>query len=325
MDYRNLGATGLKVSELCLGAMMFGSRTDESDSRKILQVFTDAGGTFIDTANVYGDGASEEVLGRWLKTQRRADYVIATKVWGPAGPRPTDRGLSRKHILDAVDASLRRLGTDYIDLYQLHLWDDSTPLTESLSTLDGLVRSGKVRYIGVSNFRGWQLQKAVDLCTQHGWEPLASLQPLYTLLDRSPEWELLPVCRNEGLGVITWSPLRSGWLSGAFQRGMTAPPADSKVSTPGTHSWDRYGNEHTWHVIDELTAVAAEAGRTLPQVAVRWLMQRPGVTAPIIGPRTPAYLDDLLGAAEFSLTTEQMERLDVASQPESVPYPYFFD
>jgi aryl-alcohol dehydrogenase-like predicted oxidoreductase len=325
MDYRNLGATGLKVSELCLGAMMFGSRTDENDSRKILQGFTDAGGTFIDTADVYGDGASEEVLGRWLKTQRRADYVIATKVWAPVGSQPTDRGLSRKHILDAVDASLRRLGTDYIDLYQLHRWDDSTPLTETLSTLDSLVQSGKVRYIGASNFSGWQLQKAVDLCTQHGWEPLSSLQPLYTLLDRSPEWELLPVCRNEGLGVITWSPLRSGWLSGAFRRGMTAPPADSKVSTPGTHSWERYGNEHTWHVIDELTAVAAETGRTLPQVAVRWLMQRPGVTAPIIGPRTPSYLDDLLGAAEFSLTTEQMERLDGASRPDPVPYPYFFD
>jgi len=325
MDFRYLGATGLKVSELGLGAMMFGVQTDEQDSRKILQKFTDVGGNFIDTANVYGEGRSEEVLGRWLKTQRRADYVIATKVWGPAGRQPTDRGLSRKHILDAVDASLRRLGTDYIDLYQMHRWDDGTPLTETLSTLDSLVRAGKVRYIGASNFTGWQLQKAVDLCAQHGWEPLSSLQPLYTLLDRSPEWELLPVCQNEGLGVITWSPLRSGWLSGAFQRGMTAPPANSKASTPGTHSWERYGNEHTWHVIDELTAVATEAGRTLPQVAVRWLMQRPGVTAPIIGPRKPEYLDDLLGAVEWSLTPEQMERLDLASRPESVPYPYFFD
>jgi aryl-alcohol dehydrogenase-like predicted oxidoreductase len=325
MDYRTLGTTGLKVSELCLGAMMFGDRTDEQDSRKILQTFTDAGGTFIDTADVYGAGASEEVLGRWLKTQQRSDYVIATKVWGRVGSRPTDQGLSRKHILDAIDASLRRLGTDYVDLYQLHRWDDSVPLAETLSTLDSLVKAGKVRYIGVSNFRGWQLQKAVDLCAQNGWEPLSSLQPLYTLLDRSPEWELLPVCKNEGLGVITWSPLRSGWLSGAFRRGMTAPPEDSKVSTPGTHSWDRYANEHTWNVIDELTAVAAETGRTLPQVAVRWLMQRPGVTAPIIGPRTPEYLDDLLGAAEFSLAPEHQERLDVASRPEPVPYPYFFD
>ncbi|MGA8113715.1 MAG: aldo/keto reductase [Actinocatenispora sp.] len=323
MEHNYLGATGLKVSELCLGAMMFGSATDEQDSMQILHTFTEAGGTFIDTADVYGQGRSEEVLGRWLKTQRRDDHVIATKVWGEMGPKPTDRGLSRKHILDAVDASLRRLGTDHIDLYQVHLWDEGTPLTETLSTLDTLVRAGKVRYIGVSNFRGWQLQKAVDLCRQHGWETPASLQPLYTLLDRGAEWELLPVCRNEGVGVITWSPLRSGWLSGAFRRGMTAPPAGSKASGPGSHSWERYANDHTWHVIDELAAVAEDTGRTMPQVAVRWLMQRPGVTAPIIGARTPAYLDDLLGAVGWSLTPEQMDRLDTASQPEQSPYPYF--
>lgn len=323
MDYRSLGSTGLKVSELCLGAMMFGEKTDEQDSRRILNGFTEAGGTFIDTADVYGAGRSEEVLGRWLKTQRRSDYVVASKVWAPMGPRPTDRGLSRKHLLDAVDASLRRLGTDYLDLYQLHLWDDDTPLTETLSTLDTLVRSGKVRYLGVSNFSGWQLQKAVDLCERYGWEPISCLQPLYTLLDRSTEWELLPVCRNEGLGVITWSPLRSGWLSGRFRRGMTAPPGDSKVSGPGTHAWDRYANDHTWHVIEELEAVAADAGRTMPQVAVRWLLQQPGVTAPIIGPRTPGYLDDLLGSVGWELSPEQLDRLDVASRPASLPYPYF--
>jgi aryl-alcohol dehydrogenase-like predicted oxidoreductase len=323
MEYRHLGATGLQVSELCLGAMMFGSQTDEQASTQILNTFTEAGGNFIDTADVYGEGRSEEVLGRWLKTQQRGDLIIATKVWGPMGRQPNDRGLSRKHILDAVDASLRRLGTDYIDLYQLHVSDDGTPLTETLSTLDCLVRSGKVRYIGASNVRGWKLQKAIDLCHQYGWEPLASLQPLYTLLDRAAEWELLPVCRNEGLGVITWSPLRSGWLSGAFHRGMTAPPPNSKAAGPGTHSWERYANDHTWHVLDELAAVAKEAGHTQPQVAVRWLLQRPGVTAPIIGARTPSYLDDLLGAVGWSLTAEQMERLDVASRPASTPYPYF--
>jgi len=323
VEYRYLGATGLKVSELGLGAMTFGTRTDDQASMQILDKFTDAGGSFIDTADIYGEGRSEEVLGRWLKTQRRDDHVIATKVWGATGAQPNDRGLSRKHILEAVDASLRRLGTDYIDLYQLHVWDDGTPLTETLSTLDTLVRSGKVRYLGVSNFRGWQLQKAIDLCRQHGWEPLASLQPLYTLLDRGAEWELLPVCQNEGVGVITWSPLRSGWLSGAYRRGMTAPPPESKVAAPGTHSWERYANEHTWHVLEELAAVAAEAGRTQPQVAIRWLLQRPGVTAPVIGARTPSYLDDLLGAAGWSLTPEQMDRLDLASRPERPPYPYF--
>ena len=164
MDYRFLGATGLEVSELSLGAMTFGNETDEQTSTKILDTFTEAGGNFIDTADIYGEGRSEEVLGRWLTTRRREDHIVATKVWGPTGPGRNDRGLSRKHILEAVEASLRRLGTDYIDLYQLHLWDAGTPLTETLSTLDMLVRSGKVRYVGASNFCGWQLQKAIDLC-----------------------------------------------------------------------------------------------------------------------------------------------------------------
>ena len=323
MEYRNLGTTGLKVSELCLGAMLFGQRTDERASVEILDEFVAAGGTFIDTADVYGAGKSEEVVGGWLQGQRRDELVIATKVWGEMGPGPNDRGLSRKHIIAAVDASLRRLGTDYIDLYQAHLWDKDTPLTETLSTLDGLVRSGKVRHFGVSNFRSWQLQKAVDLCRQHGWEQPASLQPLYNLLDRDPEFELLPVCRNEGLGVITWSPLRSGFLSGAYHRGMTAPPVGSKLATPGSHDWDAYATDHTWHVLDELEAVAKEAAHTMPQVAVRWLLQQPAVTAPIIGARTPTHLKDLLGATSWSLTPDQLERLTTASQPTKPRYPYF--
>jgi aryl-alcohol dehydrogenase-like predicted oxidoreductase len=189
--------------------------------------------------------------------------------------------------------------------------------------LDALVRSGKVRYVGVSNFRGWQLQKAVDLCRQHGWEPLVSLQPLYNLLERAAEWELLPVCQNEGLGVITWSPLRSGWLSGTFHRGMTGPPPGSKVTGPGTHTWERYANEHTWHLLDELAAVAKEAGRTPAQVAVRWILQRPGITAPIVGARTHEHLEDVFGAVGWSLTDEQMDRLTRASEPPVDPYPYF--
>ena len=320
MDYRFLGATGLEVSELSLGAMTFGNETDEQTSTKILDTFTEAGGNLIDTADIYGGGRSEEVLGRWLTTRRREDHIVATKVWGPTGPGRNDRGLSRKHILEAVEASLRRLGTDYIDLYQLHLWDAGTPLTETLSTLDMLVRSGKVRYVGASNFCGWQLQKAIDLCGQYGWEPLVSLQPIYTLLDREAEWELLPVCENEGLGAIIRSPLQSGWLSGAYRRGMTAPPPNSKVSKDG--SWNRYATDHTWHLLDELAAVADEAGSTPAQVAIRWLLQRPGVTAPIIGARTHAHLDDLLGAVGWSLTPEQMSRLDTASQPTRLPNPY---
>jgi len=321
MEYRLLGPTGLEVSELCLGAMMFGTRTDEATSAGILDAFVEAGGNIIDTADIYGDGASEDVLGRWLANKRRGDYVIATKVWGTTGAGRNDRGLSRKHVLDAVEASLRRLRTDYIDLYQVHLWDDATPLEETLSTLDMLVRSGKVRYVGVSNFAGWQLQKAIDLCRQNRWEPPVSMQPLYTLLDREAEWELLPVCRNEDIGVLTWSPLQSGWLSGAYHRGMAAAPVDSKVSSvPG--KWERYANDHTWRLLDELAATAAETGRTIAQLAVRWLVQRPGITAPIIGARTAQQFEELLGAAGWSLTTEQMDRLDAVSKPERMPYMY---
>ncbi|HEY6739457.1 MAG TPA: aldo/keto reductase [Actinopolymorphaceae bacterium] len=322
MDYRFLGRAGLEVSELCLGAMMFGNEIDESTSRQILDTFTEAGGNFVDTADVYGEGRSEEVLGRWLKSRRREEVVVATKVCRPTGSGRNDLGLSRKHILDAVEGSLRRLGTDYIDLYQFHAWDARTPLEETLSTVDMLVRSGKIRYAGASNFCGWQLQKAVELCRQHGWQPLASLQPLYNLLDREADWELLPVCGNEGLGVVTWSPLRSGWLSGAYRRGMTGPPPGSKVSRPGTHAWDRYANDHTWRVIDEVVAVADEVGTTPSRVAIRWLLQRPGVTAPIIGARTLAHLDDILGALGWALTAAQMDRLDTVSRPPRVPYPY---
>ncbi|MFI7673067.1 aldo/keto reductase [Actinophytocola sp. NPDC049390] len=325
MEYRFLGRSGLQVSELCLGTMMFGERTDEPTSHRILDMFAEAGGTFIDTADVYGHGRAEEILGGWLRTRRRADYVIATKTFGEMGPGPNERGLSRKHILDAVRASLRRLGTDHIDLYQLHVWDDGTPLEESLSTLDGLVREGTVRYVGVSNFTGWQLQKAVDISAMRGWEVLVSLQPLYNLLDREAEWELFPVCRAEGLAVLPWSPLRAGWLSGAHRRGATAPVAGSRVEAgaeAGVVPWGGYATERTWRVLDEVAAIASETGRTAAQVSLRWLLQRPPVTAPIIGPRTLDHAKDNLASIEWTLAPEQVDRLTAASEPESLPYPY---
>lgn len=325
MDYRFLGRSGLQVSELCLGTMMFGERTDEETSHRILDTFAEAGGNFIDTADVYGQGRAEEILGGWLKTRPRADYVIATKAFGEMGPGPNDRGLSRKHILDAVQASLRRLGTDHIDLYQLHVWDDGTPLDESLATLDRLVRDGTVRYIGVSNFTGWQLQKAVDIPALRGWEPLVALQPLYNLLDREAEWELFPVCRNEGLGVLPWSPLRAGWLSGAHRRGTAAPAEGTRVKAEaegGSIPWDGYATERTWRVIDEVSAIAAETGRTAAQVSLRWLLQRAPVTAPIIGPRTLDHAKDNLATTEWTLTPDQADRLTAASEVERLPYPY---
>ncbi|NOZ29869.1 MAG: aldo/keto reductase [Chloroflexi bacterium] len=325
MDYRFLGQTGLMVSELCLGAMTFGRETDEETSYRMMDRFVEAGGNFIDTADVYSLGVSEEIVGRWMKGKRRDDLVIATKVRFPMGEGPNDVGLGRKHILSAVEASLRRLGTDYIDLYQVHAWDDATPLEETLSTLDELVRSGKVRYIGVSNFCGWQLQKAVDISKQMGWEPFRCLQPLYNLLDRYTEWELIPVCINEGLGVIPWSPLRGGWLTGKYRRGMEKPPEGTRVDLAErqgwSESWSRYNTERTWRVIDELLAVAEEVGKTPAQVALNWLLQRPGVTAPIIGARNMEQLEDNLGASGWALSEEHMKRLNEVSAVE-VPYPY---
>jgi len=325
VEYRFLGATGLRVSELCLGAMTFGRESSEEDSHRMLDRFVDAGGNFIDTANVYSTGRSEEILGRWLAGRKRDDLVIATKVRFPMGTGPNEVGLSRKHILASVEASLRRLRTDYIDLYQVHCWDAITPLNETLSTLNALVQSGKVRYLGASNFSGWQLQKAIDLSRQMGWEPFVCLQPQYNLLTRTLEWEVLPVCQNEGLGVIPWSPLRGGWLSGRFRRGMEEPPSDSRIAVAEERGWGErwsaYNNEHTWSVLDVLFAVSEEAGRMPAQVAINWLLRRPAVTAPIIGARTMQQLEANLGATGWELTPDQVERLNQASDP-GLPYPY---
>jgi len=325
MDFRFMGTTGLRVSDVCLGAMTFGRETDEGTSRAIMDRFVDAGGAFIDTADVYSAGVSEEIVGRWLAGQTRDDLVIATKVRFPMGSGPNDVGLSRKHILAGVENSLRRLGTDYIDLYQVHCWDDVTPLEETLSTLHTLVQSGKVRYIGASNYSGWQLQRAIDLSRRMGWEPFTCLQPQYNLLCRSTEWEALPVCRREGLGVIPWSPLRGGWLSGKYRRGMATPPAGTRVATAEEQgwgeSWSAYNNAHTWDVIDALVAVAEEVGKQPVQVALNWLLRQPGVTAPIIGARTMEQLEANLGGSGWSLSADQVERLDAASAL-TMPYPY---
>lgn len=327
MDYRYLGKSGLKVSELCLGAMTFGRESTEQESIAMMNAFTDAGGNFIDTADVYSRGVSEEIVGRWLKTKLRDQVVVATKVRFTMGDGVNDVGVSRTHILDGVEASLRRLGTDYIDLYQVHCWDRGTPLEETLSTLDSLVRTGKVRYIGVSNYTGWQLQKAIDLSKAHGWEAFISLQPLYNLLDRTLEWELVPVCLNEGLAIIPWSPLRGGWLSGKYKRGMTAPPENTRIDEASqrgwSENWDNYANERTWSILDALVRVSEETSKTPAQVALRWVLQMPGVTAPIIGARTRLHLEDNLGAVGWSLTEAQMRYLTEVSQPALV-YPYDF-
>jgi len=328
MNYRYLGKTGLKVSELCLGSMSFGRETSEEISHQMLDRFVDIGGNFIDTADVYtapNKGIAEEIIGRWLKGKPRDDFVIATKLRFAMGGGPNQTGLSRKHILAAVEASLRRLNTDYIDLYQVHCWDRGAPLQETLSTLDGLVQSGKVRYLGASNFSGWQLQKAVDLSRHMGWEPFVCLQAQYNLLCRTTEWELVPVCQSEGLGLLCYSPLQSGWLSGRYRRGMTGAPQESRLQfreergLPG--AWGNQSNEFTWNLLDVLFAVAEEMGKTPAQAAINWLLQRSGVTVPIIGMRNLAQMEDNLGASGWSLSAEQMTLLNEASEL-LLPYPY---
>jgi len=326
MEYRLLGRnTGLKVSELCLGAMTFGRETSEKDSYAILDAFAEAGGNFIDTADVYSRGESERILGAWLSNQNRDDFIVATKVRYPMGEGPNDTGLSRKHIITGVERSLERLNVEYIDLYQVHGWDPLTPITEILRTLNDLVRQGLVHYIGASNFKGWQLQKALNISREHNWEPFVCLQPQYNLLARATEWELLEVCRYEGLGVIPWSPLRGGWLSGKFKRGMEGPPPDTRIAIAEEHGWgerwSNYNNEFTWTVLDALFEVADEAGKHPAQVAINWLLCNEAVTAPIIGARTMEQLKTNLGAASWRLSDAQLARLHAASDP-VVSYPY---
>lgn len=330
MEYRHMGKTGLQVSELCLGAMTFGREATEAESHAMLDRFVAAGGNFIDTADVYSRGVSEEILGGWLKGKPRDELVIATKGrWGTDDPnarRPNQYGLGRKQLIAACDASLKRLKTEYIDLYQVHMWDPWARLEDTLSTLDGLVRSGKVRYVGASNYSGWQLQKSIDLAKANGWEPFTCLQALYNLLDRDSEYELLHVVRNEGLGMIPWSPLRGGWLAGRYRRGMNAPVSGTRIEIASeqgwSESWERYNTERTWTVIDTVLAIAREVGESPAQVSLNWLLRRPGVTGPIIGARNMQQLEDNLGATGWALSEEHMRRLNTASERTDLPYPY---
>ncbi|XVU30147.1 aldo/keto reductase [Actinoplanes sp. CA-054009] len=324
MDFTYLGNSGLRVSELCLGTMTFGKEASEETSHQLLDRFTEAGGNFIDTADVYAGGASEQIIGRWLARRDRDELVVATKFFWATGGGANDIGAGRKHILSAVERSLRQLQTDYIDLYQVHCFDAATPLEETLSTLDGLVRQGKVRHLGVSNYAAWQLQKSIDVARHRGWEQFVALQPLYNLLDRETELDLLPVARNEGVAVIPWAPMRGGWLTGKYRRGMPSAPAGTRWEgdkQPWLGDWDTSVDERTWTVTDTLIAVADEVGRSPAQVALRWVMQQPGVTAPIVGSRRVDQLDDNLGATGWSLDEKQVARLTAAGE-KPLPYPY---
>jgi aryl-alcohol dehydrogenase-like predicted oxidoreductase len=324
MELRQLGRTGVRVTELCLGTMTFGREIEEAPSRAILDRYLDAGGNIVDTADVYGGGASEEILGRALGP-RRDGIVLATKFRMMLGDDPNSGGASRRHIREAVEASLRRLQTDWIDLYQVHCWDPTVRLEETVSTLDDLVREGKVRYVGASNYTGWQLAKALGIAALHRWEPFVSLQPQYSLATRETERELLPLCREEGLAVLPWSPLGGGVLTGKYRRGQDAPVGTrGGDATPSSFLVrERIKQEQNFAIADEVGKVAAELGKSPAQVALNWVLTRDGVTAPILGARTLEQLDDNLGAAGWSFDADHERLLDEVSDIGSC-YPYDF-
>jgi aryl-alcohol dehydrogenase-like predicted oxidoreductase len=327
MEYRTLGSTGCVVSALTLGTMTFGKETDEAGAHAQLDQFVAAGGNLVDTADVYTRGASEEIIGRWLAARpaEREQVVLATKGRFPMGDGPNDLGLSRRHLAQALDASLARLGVDHVDLYQLHAWDPVTPLEETLRFLDDAVRAGKTRYIGLSNFTGWQLQRAVDLAEHHGLAGPRTLQPQYNLLVREIEWEILPACAANGLGVLPWSPLGGGWLTGKYdaQRRPTGATRLGEDPGRGVEAYDRRsGSERTWAVVDAVREVATGRDVPMSQVALAWLVDRPTVTSVILGARTTDQLAANLGAAGLHLTAEETALLDAASDPTPADYPY---
>jgi aryl-alcohol dehydrogenase-like predicted oxidoreductase len=317
MEHARLGRTGLQVSRLCLGTMTFGLQNDEATSIAILDRAAEGGIDFIDTSDAYplgGDlgtrGITEDILGRWLHGKRDR-FIVATKCFAPTGPAPFDAGNSRRHILGAVEASLRRLQTDYIDLYQLHGYDRATPIDETLGALDDLVRQGKVRYIGCSNFLTYQLVRAVGRSETLGLTRFDSIQPRYNLLFRQIEREMLPFCGEDGVGVIPYNPIAGGLLSGKHSR--TAPPSEGTRFTLGTAAksyQDRYWHDREFDTVQELGQLAAEAGVSLVTLSVAWVMAHKAITAPIVGASRPDQLDASLAAAEYSLDADLKRRLD---------------
>lgn len=325
--FRKLGRSGMLVSPLCLGAMNFGNAhfgCDEKTSIAIIHAYLDAGHNFIDTANVYSAGASETIVGKAVKT-RRDDVVIATKAAGPMGPGPYQSGTSRKHVLRAVEDSLRRLDTDYIDLYQMHRLDEQTTVEETMSTLNDIVRQGKVRFIGVSNWTASAIVEAAMLAQARGWEPPISLQPQYSIIARDIEVEIVPVCQRFGLGIIPWSPLGGGMLTGKYARGKE-PASDMRFGTPGpmTKMWrERLLRDRNYDIVEAVQTEAGRLGVSPIALSLAWNLDRPGVVAPIIGPKSVKQLNDNLAALDLSLPEETVKRIDEISQP-VVGYPHDF-
>ena len=327
MQYTTLGRSGTVVSTQTLGTMTFGSEADEAASGRIIEAFVERGGTFVDTADVYSTGVSEEIIGRWMAAHPSdaAQLVIATKGRFPTGDGANDVGLSRRHLRVALDSSLRRLGVEHIDLYQMHAWDAVTPIEETLRFLDDAVTAGKISYYGFSNYLGWQVTKAAETASARGWSAPVTLQPQYNLLVRGVEHEVVPACLDAGMGLLPWSPLAGGWLSGKYQRDVT-PTGESRLGedpTRGMEAWDpRNAQSRTWDVIDTVGAVAAELGVSSAQVSLAWVAAQPAVTSVILGARTVEQLVENMGAADLELEPEQLARLDKASAPQVDDYPY---
>jgi aryl-alcohol dehydrogenase-like predicted oxidoreductase len=323
VDYVKLGSSGLKVSRICLGMMSYGSQAeqawhlDEAAAEPIIKAAADGGITFFDTADTYSGGVSEQITGRLLGKifGRRDDYVLATKVYFPMGPGPNDRGLSRKHVLSAIDASLGRLGTDYVDLYQIHRWDYGTPVEETMEALHEVVTAGKARYIGASSMYAWQFAKAQHVAERHGWTRFSSMQNHYNLMYREEEREMLPLCADQGVAVLPYSPLARGMLAGNRSR-----QGERRTARAGSDplSDERYSTGADFDVADRLTEVAAQRGDPPAQVALAWLLSRPGVTAPIIGATRLGHIGDALAATGLTLSAEEAARLEEPYVPHPV-------
>jgi aryl-alcohol dehydrogenase-like predicted oxidoreductase len=327
MRYRSLGNSGTAVSELCLGTMTFGNETDEAGAHEQLDRYVEAGGNLVDTADVYTHGVSEQIIGRWL-ADRPSDVtdqvVLATKGRFPFEPGPNAGGASARHLTRAIDASLERLGLDSVDLYQVHAWDPQTPLEETLRTLDGFVRSGRTRYYGFSNYTGWQLTKAVALARELGLAAPVTLQPQYSLIVREIEWEVVPAALDAGLGMLPWSPLGGGWLTGKYQRDQR-PTGDTRLGDDpgrGMEAYDRRGTARTWDIIEAVQRIAEARGTSMAAVALAWVTDRPGVTSTILGARTLEQLEDNLSSVEVRLEDDERAALDTASDLQATDYPY---
>jgi aryl-alcohol dehydrogenase (NADP+) len=327
MEFRTMGRSGTAVSSLCLGTMTFGAESDEKESHAQLDRFVEAGGNFVDTANVYAGGESERIIGRWFAA-RPAEVtepvVLATKGRFPLSSSPNAAGLSTRNLTRSLEASLDRLGLDSVDLYQVHAFDALTPMEETLRTLDGFVRAGKIRYYGLSNFTGWQLTKAVRLASELNLTGPVTLQPQYSLLVREIEWEIVPAALDAGLGLLPWSPLGGGYLTGKYQRDQRPTGATRLGEDPnrGMEAWERRGTERTWNVIDAVQRIAEARGISMAEVALAWVTDRPAVTSTILGARTLAQLETNLKAAGLHLTAAETADLDQASDLHATDYPY---